>query len=951
MTSQNKKKFNLSNCKDCKNNIVTQSSTKDIPGCKTFQCQSCANIWYVCEIHKLRFGRSRFAKCKKHFTTFHKCASIEITSLNNDNLCDTNTFDDETDNVSIDFNEQTLEFESNESIGKTDSLTSQKDEILKSLICNSFAQDFNSTSTINKSECRFHLETTKFCLGLTETQQNQFASLLHQVTETDFERTRLPLDYNDIRKFYTSYKYSIYENIPCPKAFTYDKHACVSLVSVVEKSLSLGLPIDLIRSSEYQNRLYDNSSILNVRFFHDVMKKVFDRYNPMGIDPYIFMLVLWSDAFEPNNTRQNKQSIWLKTVTLCPSMGCDTSVGHTFALCMGFKNDLHDTVNMMYNNELKSLQNVQYCYIEKLRRTVPCVFHIMTMSNDRPERCGINNLLQYGNSTKRFGYCSLTKPNKIASCRKCFSNHIFNILEDDINLHKKNSTCRTCCDFEFGNKKDIEKFEVPIDYPRTFHPDSPESPPSHPIFKSRQTRKLFPYKQNYNSLKQGVYFAIHNIHMKCWRPNEGITYLKMLGLSGNTISNIVNYSLTNNTVEENGNTPFYKTYQFPCMWTSSLDLEQFVEVPMHHIFEGIIKSTIDIQISYFKWYKKWSMFGNDSNVILQNVSSSRTNFCKALPFSGENLTTGGWIAEQYVAYARIMIVLMKDYDKYVNENSLGYTEMIVLIQSCHSMVAHLMSNEYIYTSKITELIKFFLGTCHYYEKTVGSLQQDPIWYRKSNFFSLMNLPEQIDKFGPLRLHWEGLREKFIQYIKPMLTNLRVNSTYLVTKLQQRSQNSFLELLMSKETELKPKIDQSTIKAYGYTSLSVIKEKIYKNETLKGLLLLSENTVYTLICGLDEWCLCEMKLSDQNGVHRCGQFYTEIECDNIEITTVYKSKQEIYNQDFDMVMIIPLSPNGKTDNNMYTIITNEWKQRNNKGQFLLPLVSQNAIEKMYQNISS
>ena len=57
---------------------------------------------------------------------------------------------------------------------------------------------------------------------------------------------------------------------------------------------------------------------------------------------------------------------------------------------------------------------------------------------------------------------------------------------------------------------------------------------------------------------------------------------------------------------------------------------------------------------------------------------------------------------------------MKDYDQYVNENSLGYTEMIVLTQSCHSLVAHLMTNETIKTSKIKELIKVFLGTCHYY---------------------------------------------------------------------------------------------------------------------------------------------------------------------------------------------------------------------------------------------
>ena len=64
---------NLLNCKECQNyNIVTQSNHQDLHGCKTVQCKQCANTWYICEIHKLRFQRSRFGKCKDHFNTFHQ---------------------------------------------------------------------------------------------------------------------------------------------------------------------------------------------------------------------------------------------------------------------------------------------------------------------------------------------------------------------------------------------------------------------------------------------------------------------------------------------------------------------------------------------------------------------------------------------------------------------------------------------------------------------------------------------------------------------------------------------------------------------------------------------------------------------------------------------------------------------------------------------------------------
>ena len=129
----------------------------------------------------------------------------------------------------------------------------------------------------------------------------------------------------------------------------------------------------------------------------------------------------------------------------------------------------------------KSLQKINYFYIDKLAERKPYVFHVMVISNDCPERCGKNNVLQYGTSTKRFGFCSLTNPSKIASCSKYFSNHMFNSHNHDINIHNSNSGCRVCCNFEFG-KKNVEQFDVPTDYPRTSHVNSPEPPQSHPIF-------------------------------------------------------------------------------------------------------------------------------------------------------------------------------------------------------------------------------------------------------------------------------------------------------------------------------------------------------------------------------------------------------------------------------------------------------------------------------------
>ncbi len=70
----------------------------------------------------------------------------------------------------------------------------------------------------------------------------------------------------------------------------------------------------------------------------------------------------------------------------------------------------------------------------------------------------------------------------------------------------------------------------------------------------------------------------------------------------------------------------------------------------------------------------------------------------------------------------------------------------------------------------------------------------PFWYRKSNFVSLLNLSDQIKEYGPLYLHWEGVREKFIQHVKPALTNMRTTVSYLVTKLEKIHHDQTLEML-------------------------------------------------------------------------------------------------------------------------------------------------------------
>ena len=100
------------------------------------------------------------------------------------------------------------------------------------------------------------------------------------------------------------------------------------------------------------------------------------------------------------------------------------------------------------------------------------------------------------------------------------------------------------------------------------------------------------------------------------------------------------------------------------------------------------------------------------------------------------------------------------------------TEFECMIQSAFVLISHLMSRSNTSVQEISDIIKIFLSTCHNFDKTFGFSKDpaNPFWFKKSNFISLLNLPGQINKFGPLYLYWEGVKERYIQFVKPLLKN-------------------------------------------------------------------------------------------------------------------------------------------------------------------------------------
>ena len=143
----------------------------------------------------------------------------------------------------------------------------------------------------------------------------------------------------------------------------------------------------------------------------------------------------------------------------------------------------------------------------------------------------------------------------------------------------------------------MNQFTLPSNYPTKVHHDSPPPPKEKDIKKATKDSFLYPIKLSYNILTQGLEFAIFNFYKNVWSKKETMEYLKLLGVGTRISTYAINYANTK-TTEYNDSESLFETFVYPSMWKSNINLEDFLETPMHHLFEGIVKTIIEVQMIF-----------------------------------------------------------------------------------------------------------------------------------------------------------------------------------------------------------------------------------------------------------------------------------------------------------------------------------------------------------------
>lgn len=947
--------------------------------------KSCNENWYICTLHGCRY-KSKNRRFFSHFnndehlptltdtdithvipttssicyddTCSHHSSSMELWNDVNDDISiidqssslipssspnkrfktDINSFPNDIPNNS--FNKNTQQY-------LKDELNNPGDGV-KGLAARSFACSSNSTAIANHQESRLHMNLTYLCNSITTPQQHLLSCVINDLMKPDiFDKTRPPMSLPDIKKFYTKSTTSINKNLPSPRAFEIDGHACVSIESVIDHMLLFGVPMNTLSTNLISQNDYLKKNIAETQEAKDIIDTVQQMYTSRNTTIYIIYLIVWSDDFEVNCNRKSQNSTWLMTVSICPPSNLKTSSICTSPIALGRKGSCHDTVRNHFNEEIERLQNKTMRYSSSHKGLISVVVKPLVISADRPERSSLNEVLGHGGkSTKRWTYSEIIDRKKLPTCETCFISR-FNKINNGIIENLMPLPCTKCCDWDMSSGNKSSLFLPPSNYPTKQHPNSPDAPKDRGV-SSNSDFHLGPVKVDYCHLTKCLKYAFWNYLHSEWNKGQTSAYLRLVGISTRFINKTIEFASLNKSslpVDKS----ILEKIPLPSMWRSVYRLEQCIDTPMHLLFQGVVDSIITEMQSYFKFHKKWSFFGKNAFALMDEINKLQSDFCRVETFNGgDDYTTGGWIAESYLGFSRIFSIIISPTCQFLKrDNLLGWNEFQMMIQSLNAMLARLMCEIDVSIDDITTYIKIFLSCCTRYYETVygtnGPKDKNPFW-NSPNFLSLLNLPQQIKQFGSVRLHWEGIHERFIQYVKPHLKNMRTTTSYLLLKLQEIHDHNVLKEILIDEECIKPLAWKRYKSTLVYKTNCLVKQLIREGNCIMACIIHSDHSqnIDRVNVGIryDKVVkLGTIVFDDSNGYHLNNQWFCTIEYIDTDLNDESLSMNDFNNNISDHVILVP--SNSFADNKTrFSVIAKSWLTRNYESKMVLPNVSIN-----------
>ena len=235
----------------------------------------------------------------------------------------------------------------------------------------------------------------------------------------------------------------------------------------------------------------------------------------------------------------------------------------------------------------------------------------------------------------------------------------------------------------------------------------------------------------------------------------------------------------------------------PAIWGDiGFKLRGALDVGMHLMFRGVVADIMDVASKFMRDHNLEAEFHRKVNGHLAEIQSLRLDWCRT-----KTLPNVQWQGEDEIGIARVMPFV---YGQFFLNMSLDGTStsketckaLTQVFHALHVMISELMRPETPEKDTVDMHVKIFLSCCHRFEISYRgqNARKKPFWGTKGNFTSLLNLEEQIQRYGSVRWYWDGTRERFIQIVKQELTSMRKTESYFRTKLIRIHRRGVIEWL-------------------------------------------------------------------------------------------------------------------------------------------------------------
>jgi hypothetical protein len=339
---------------------------------------------------------------------------------------------------------------------------------------------------------------------------------------------------------------------------------------------------------------------------------------------------------------------------------------------------------------------------------------------------------------------------------------------------------------------------------------------------------------------KGINYCCSKLLSGGYNAKEARMYLKQLGLHTVAQEKIISTALQSMQNEDYDHEQMV-SYKLPASWYGFEDTTIFVDVPMHLLMLGVVKSVMGKINKWLRKINKNTMFVNKVSGILLQIKKMNIEWCKVLEYPRTD-KTGGWVSENFVAMTRLcvwfysvlkqlpineqytdpttvyttwnkkechkwlqvrgidntgkIIDLKKQIGEYMESDNvpsiqkktdISIINIMDLISSTQKMIKTMISEETTKRDikKLEAIIRLYLI---HYDKLDCGLRETlvPSWIQQYNMVCLLNIPRIMLKYGTMRNVWEGGKdgEAYLKQVKHNLKSGLVNQwhTWVLTNL-------------------------------------------------------------------------------------------------------------------------------------------------------------------------